>query len=78
MAVWVLVLFLLGLVALVCSLFNVFSWFVQWWGALLMIVAFGMLVRIWRKEKEGEREQLIKKIQELETLAAKEKLEVKL
>ena len=32
-----------------------------------MVVAFGMLTRIWNKEREGEKEKLVDRIQELES-----------
>jgi 4-hydroxybenzoate polyprenyltransferase len=66
MATWVLIVFLLGLLALVFHLFNIFQWFTPWWAVVLMAIAFGMLTRIWRKEREGEKEKLVEKIQELE------------
>ena len=71
MATWVLIVFLLGLLALVFHLFDMFMWFTPWWAVILMVIAFGMLTRIWRKEKEGEKEKLVEKIQELETHVSK-------
>ena len=68
MAVWVFVIFLLGLLALVFDLFNVFQWFTPWWGTILMILSFGMLSRIWQKERECEREKLRQRIEEIESL----------
>jgi uncharacterized membrane protein len=73
MANWALVVFFLGLLALVFELFHVFGWFTPYWGAILMFVAFGMLSRIWRKEKEGEKEKLVARIQELEEQLRKER-----
>jgi membrane protein implicated in regulation of membrane protease activity len=78
MALWVLTLFFLGLLAVIFNLMNIFSWYVPWWGSILMILALGMLVRIWRKEKEGERERLIHKIRELEEKVSDSKMQVKL
>jgi 4-hydroxybenzoate polyprenyltransferase len=66
MATWVLIVFLLGLLALIFHLFGIFQWFTPWWAVILMAIAFGMLTRIWRKEREGEKEKLVEKIQELE------------
>jgi len=68
MATWVLIVFFMGLLALLFNLFNIFTWFTQWWGVVLMMLCFGMLTRIWQKEKEGEKEKLRERIQELESL----------
>ena len=67
MASWALIVFLIGLSGLVFYLFNIFDWFTPWWGVIIMIMAFGMLTRIWKKEKEGEKERLVERIQELES-----------
>jgi hypothetical protein len=67
MASWALIVFLFGLSGLVFYLFNIFDWFTPWWGVIIMIMAFGMLTRIWKKEKEGEKERLVERIQELES-----------
>ena len=67
MALWVLIVFLFGLAGLIFYLFNIFGWFAPWWGIIIMIMAFGMLTRIWKKEKEGEKEKLVERIQELES-----------
>lgn len=66
MALWALVLFLLGVLALLFSIFNVFDWFTPFWSIILMAIAFAMLTRIAKKEKEAEKEKLVEKIQELE------------
>jgi hypothetical protein len=66
MSLWALVVFLVGVVGLLLHFFDVFAWFAPWWGMILMFLAFGMLTRIWRKEKEGEKERLVERIQELE------------
>jgi len=66
MSLWALVVFLVGVVGLILHFFGIFSWFAPWWGMILMFMAFGMLTRIWRKEKEGEKERLVKRIRELE------------
>jgi hypothetical protein len=68
MASWVFIVFLLGLLALIFNLFDVFQWFTPWWGVILMIISFGMLTRIYQKEKEGEKEKLRERLQELEAL----------
>jgi len=67
MALWALVVFVVGVVGLVLHFFNIFSWFAPWWGIILMFMAFGMLTRIWNKEKEREKEKLVERIQELES-----------
>ncbi len=61
MATWALIVFLLGLCSLLFHIFNLFSWFTPWWAVLLMFSAFGMLTRIWKKEKEGEKELFVPK-----------------
>lgn len=66
MAIWALVTFLLGVLALLLYIFNVTGWFMAFWPVVLMVLAFGMLMRISRKEKEGEKEKLVERIQELE------------
>lgn len=66
MALWALVVFVVGVVGLILHFFNIFGWFGPWWGVILMFMAFGMLTRIWNKEKEGEKEKLVERIQELE------------
>jgi len=68
MTVWVLVVFLLGLVAVLINIFDVFTWLVPWWAIILMVSAFGMLTRIWHKERECEKEKLAERIKELEAL----------
>jgi fatty acid desaturase len=67
MALWVLIVFLFGLAGFIFYLFNIFGWFAPWWGVIVMVMAFGMLTRIWKKEKEGEKERLVERIQELES-----------
>ena len=66
MALWALVVFVIGVVGLVLHFLNIFGWFAPWWGVILMFMAFGMLTRIWNEEKEGEKEKLVERIQELE------------
>jgi 4-hydroxybenzoate polyprenyltransferase len=66
MAMWALIVFLIGLSGLIFYLFNIFGWFAPWWGVIIMVMALGMLTRIWRKEKEAEKEKLVERIQELE------------
>jgi len=66
MALWALVVFVIGVVGLVLHFLNIFGWFAPWWGVILMFMAFGMLTRIWNKEKEGEKEKLVERINELE------------
>ena len=66
MAMWALIVFLIGLAGLIFYLFNIFGWFAPWWGVIIMVMAFGMLTRIWKIEKEAEKEKLVERIQELE------------
>jgi hypothetical protein len=66
MSLWALVVFLVGVVGLIHHYFNIISWFAPWCGMILKFEAIGMLTRIWRKEKEGEKEKLVERIQELE------------
>ena len=73
MAIWVLVLFLMGLLALVLNYFGIFEWFTPWWAMILMVIALGMFMRIWNKEKAGVKESLAKKIIELETQLKEDK-----
>lgn len=75
MAIWAIIVFFSGLVALVFHLFNIFNWFIPFWGLILMIIALGMLSRIWQKEKEGEKEKLVQKLIDLEEELTKRKTE---
>ena len=68
MAVLILFIFLLGLLALVFDLFNIFLWLMPWWALAHMALAYIMFTLIWKKEKEGEKERLVDRIQELETM----------
>ncbi len=72
MAIWALVLFVLGVLALVFNLVNIFEWFTPIWAIILMGISLAMLTRIAQKEKEGEKEKLVERIQELEALLKKE------
>jgi uncharacterized membrane protein YqjE len=65
---WAFFLFCFGVCALLLYVFDIFSWFTRWWGVILMFIAFGMLTRIWQKEKEGNKEKLRERIKELEAL----------
>ncbi|MGQ9534122.1 MAG: hypothetical protein ACUVTF_02665 [bacterium] len=71
MALWALILFLLGVLSLLFNIFNIFDWFTPFWAIILMVIAFAMLTRIAQKEKEGEKEKLVEKIQELEAQLSK-------
>jgi cytochrome c-type biogenesis protein CcmH/NrfF len=71
MAIWSLILFVLGIMAFVFNLFHVFEWFTPVWAVILMVISLGMLTRIARKEKEAEKEKLVERIQELENLLKK-------
>ncbi len=66
MVIWALIIFLLGVLSLLFNIFNIFAWFTPFWAIILMAIAFAMLTRVAQKEKEGEKEKLIERIQELE------------
>lgn len=66
MATWALITFLIGFLSFMFYLYDIFKWFVPFWGIIIMAIAFGMLTRIWHKEKEGEKEKLVQTIEELE------------
>ncbi len=66
MAIWALALFVLGVLALVFNLVHIFEWFTPIWAIILMGISLAMLTRIAGKEKEGEKEKLVERIQELE------------
>jgi len=68
MATWGITLFVLGLIALVVNLFNIFPWFTTWWAVFIMVLAFGMLAQVGEREREGEKEKLTERIAELEAL----------
>jgi len=67
MSYWAIVIFVLGLLALLFNLFGIFQWYVPVWSIILMLVAFAMLARIAAKERNGEKEALRKSIEDLET-----------
>lgn len=71
MAIWSLILFLLGVLALLFYIFNIFEWFTPFWAIILMAIALGMLSRVAKKEKEAEKEKLVARIQELEAKLTK-------
>jgi hypothetical protein len=71
MAIWALILFLMGVLAFLFNLLHVFEWFTPIWAIILMVLSLGMLTRISRKEKEAEKEKLVERIQELEKLLKK-------
>jgi len=67
MIAWAFVIFALGLVVFLFYIFNLFTVFAPWvWSIILFVIAFGMLNRIWHKEQEGEKENLAKRVVELE------------
>ncbi len=67
MIVWAFVIFGLGVIVFLFYILNLFTVFAPWiWSIILFVVAFGMLNRIWRKEQEGEKENLAKRVTELE------------
>ena len=56
MVLWVFVLFLVGIFALLINILDIFPWFVMWWPVILMLIAFGMLIRlIWEGKKFANR-----------------------
>lgn len=71
MIIYSFILFFLGVLALTFHLFDIFAWFMPFWAIILMIVSLGMLVRISQKEREGEKEKLCEKIQDLEAQISK-------
>jgi predicted tellurium resistance membrane protein TerC len=77
MAIWALILFLMGVLAFIFNLVHIFEWFIPIWAIILMVVSLGMLTRISRKEKEAEKEKLVERIQELENLLKKGEIEKK-
>jgi hypothetical protein len=66
MATLILIMFMMGLLALVCDLFDVFTWLMPWWSLGYMVLAYYMFTLIWKKEQEGEKEKLVDRIAELE------------
>jgi predicted membrane protein len=66
MAVWASVIFILGVIILLFHLFNAPAAFSYLWAVILMAVSLMMLYRISKKEKEGEKEKLVERLQELE------------
>jgi predicted tellurium resistance membrane protein TerC len=71
MAIWALVLFVLGVLSFLFNVLHIFEWFTPIWAIVLMVVSLGMLARISRKEKEAEKEKLVERIHELENLLKK-------
>jgi len=68
MAVLVIMIFLMGLLALIFDYFHVFVSIAPWWAIGVMAIAYTMLTRIWEKEKEAEKEKLVEQIQEFQAL----------
>ena len=67
MIIWAFIVFVFGLTVFLFDLFEIFAWFAPWiWSIILFVIALGMLNRIWRKEKEGEKEKLASMVAELE------------
>lgn len=71
MSNWALVTFILGFLAFIMNALGVFTWFAQFWGLIMMILALGMFTRIARKEKEGEKEKLREIIEDLKAQITK-------
>ncbi len=78
MVLWAFIVFAYGLIIFLFFIFDLFTTFAPWiWSIILFAVAFGMLNRIWSKEKEGEKEKLAALVAELEKkLTEKEGLKV--
>ncbi|MEO0225412.1 MAG: hypothetical protein ABIL05_00515 [candidate division WOR-3 bacterium] len=66
MAYWALIIFILGLVALIFRILEIFDWFINVWPIILMLCAFAMLSHIAAKQRKGEKEALRRSIEELE------------
>lgn len=66
MVTLILIMFMMGLLALVGDFFKVFAWFMPWWALGYMVLAYCMFTLIWKKEQEGEKEKLVDRIVELE------------
>ncbi|MBA7613079.1 MAG: hypothetical protein E3J47_03855 [Candidatus Stahlbacteria bacterium] len=67
MIIWAFIVFVFGLTVFLFDLLEIFAWFAPWiWSIILFVIALGMLNRIWRKEKEGEKEKLASMVAELE------------
>jgi hypothetical protein len=66
MATLILMMFMMGLFALVCDLFRVLAWLLPWWPLGYMVLAYYMFTLLWKNEHEGEKEKLVDRIVELE------------
>jgi fatty acid desaturase len=72
MAVWAFIIFLFGILLFLLWLFSMFGLIAPWiLSVILFVIAFGMLSRIWTKEKEGEKEKLAAMVAELEERLAR-------
>jgi len=68
MAILVIMIFLMGLLALIFDYFDVFVNIAPWWSIGVMAIAYIMLTRISEKEKAAEKEKLVEQIQEFHAL----------
>jgi 4-hydroxybenzoate polyprenyltransferase len=68
MALWSLMIFVMGLFALILDYFGIFGAIIVWWAIGLMFIALMMLNRILDKEQEAEKERLSEEIQDLRTM----------
>ncbi|MEW6684792.1 MAG: hypothetical protein AB1393_01115 [Candidatus Edwardsbacteria bacterium] len=66
MTVWAVIIFLMGLIALIQYLSGTYTWFVPVWSVLLMFISLAIFTRISNREKHGEKEVLKRKIEDLE------------
>ncbi|MGB3340812.1 MAG: hypothetical protein WBB37_04960 [bacterium] len=67
MVIWAFVIFGFGILLFFIYLLGLFGTFAPWiWSIILFIISVGMLNRIWSKEKEGEKEKLVQRVNKLE------------
>lgn len=67
MIIWAFIVFGLGFIVFFLFIFDIFTTFAPWiWSIILFVIALGMLNRIWSKEKEGEKEKLAQRVNELQ------------
>lgn len=68
MPILILIMFLLASLILVFGLFNSLLWLTSLWALTNMALAYIMFTHIWNKEREGEKEKLAQRIEELEAM----------
>jgi multisubunit Na+/H+ antiporter MnhB subunit len=72
MALWAIIVFVVGVIIMLFHIFQAPAAFSYLWAIILMIIAFVMLYRIAQKEKEAEKEKLVERIQDLEAQLQKQ------